>query len=134
MLVSSPSTVPAIATTRMAPFRPRQYVVITWVMYLLYGLAAACVVVGVVSLIGFLGLQAKLGADAARDETGAAAKTRALVSEIAEGGLISMAVVSLIFWCILATVLVGCAEAIRIVLDIQANTQETAYYTRLGKH
>ena len=128
---STTSTSPA--TTKHIPtLRVRKYPAMRFVSYFFYGLAVLTALSLVLSLIGIammVGGGMMAGAQTMGTEFseagGAMAGTSAMFG-------IFMFVMSVLYHGTFIALFVYAAESVRIVLDIQQNTQETAHYTRYG--
>ncbi len=127
--VSRPTSTPSINAGTSGKYRPtfraRQYPAMRFVsifFYCLAGLAALSLVLTLilVAMTAGGGMLAAVGSD----DLGAASGGMAMFSAVIMG------VVSLIYHGMLIAVFVYLAESVRIVIDIQMNTQETAHYTK----
>ena len=120
------STVPT--NKHAVTFRPRQYPAMRFVSYFFYGLAVLTAVSLLLSLIGIAMMAGSglVGAAAAPGEFGGA-----LAGSSAMFGVVAF-VMSILYHGMFIALFVYAAESVRIVLDIQQNTQETAHYTKYG--
>ena len=120
-------TVGSTKSSRPA-FRARQYPAMRFVSYFFYGLAALTALSMVLSLIGIAMVTGGglMSGAAVSDDVGAA-----MMGSSAIAGIF-MFVFTVLYHGMFIALFVYAAESVRIVLDIQLNTQETAHYAKYG--
>jgi hypothetical protein len=122
---ATPYQSPAVATPTWKPsFEPRKYPAMRAMILVLYILAALTAISFVFS-IGFVVLML-VRAESMPEDWRADAGTRVV-------GAITALAATLFSHTILLLLFMGSAESIRVWLDIQQNTQETAFYARLQR-
>lgn len=127
--ISRPTSTPSIDAGTSGKYRPtfraRQYPAMRFVSIFFYCLAGLAALSLVLSLI-FVAMTAGGGMLAAvgGNDLDAAAGGGAMMMAV------MMGIVSLIYHGMLIAMFVYAAESVRIVIDIQQNTQETAHYTK----
>ena len=109
-------------------FRARQYPAMRFVSYFFYGLAVLTALSLLLSLVGIAMLTggSMITGAAAPSEMAAAMMGSSII-----GGIL-MFVFTLLYHGMFIAMFVYAAESVRVVLDIQQNTQETAHYTKYG--
>ena len=111
-------------STVSAGFRPREYPALRIITFILYGLAALAVLDFVLSMV-LLYVGSFQEAIESYLKTGDSGISSAMIL-----GSVLLALFSLLFHGMFIVAFLASAESIRIVIDIQRNTQETAFYAK----